>query len=262
MRSHRRDSLTENRSPVEEYPLVQGAPPGGYPDPSGPGRQEGGMATSGLTIRSDKVPPIAGPGRSPQYACATIGHDVSQQFCRGRGGGLGSLDHGSRASRSPRDLEEGRQCSRRPMGRTTFGAVLRVEWSWGGDPPMEDHLVSVVQVMKRTPSGWDVSPGDGGGGWFDPPLQRPSLGRHHVQIGGLHMSGTEDWMRTAVWGLVGSDISTVDLLAKDLVISRTVESAMGAIVVAFDSAVPAAIHLSASDGTLVKALSWDTFALT
>jgi hypothetical protein len=144
----------------------------------------------------------------------------------------------------------------------TFGAVLRVEWSWGGDPPMEDHLVSVVQVMKRTPSGWDVSPGDGGGGWFDPPLQRPSLGRHHVQIGGLHMSGTEDWMRTAVWGLVGSDISTVDLLAKDLVISRTVESAMGAIVVAFDSAVPAAIHLSASDGTLVKALSWDTFALT
>jgi hypothetical protein len=76
------------------------------------------------------------------------------------------------------------------------------------------------------------------------------------------MSGTEDWMRTAVWGLVGSDISTVDLLAKDLVISRTVESAMGAIVVAFDSAVPAAIHLSASDGTLVKALSWDTFALT
>jgi hypothetical protein len=76
------------------------------------------------------------------------------------------------------------------------------------------------------------------------------------------MSGAEDWMSTAVWGLVGSDISTVSVLAEDLIISRAVESAIGAIVVAFDSTVPAAIQLSASDGTLVKALSWDTFALT
>jgi hypothetical protein len=88
------------------------------------------------------------------------------------------------------------------------------------------------------------------------------MGRYDVQIGGLHMSGAEDWMSAAVWGLVGSDVSTVDLLTEDSVISRAVESAIGAIVVAFDSTVPAAIHLSASDGTLMKAVSWDTFALT
>jgi hypothetical protein len=163
----------------------------------------------------------------------------------------------------PKNLEKGDSVPVARWAGPNFGAVLRVEWSWGHDDLDEDHLISVVQVMKRKSRGWEESPGDGGGGWFDPPLRRPAIGRHDVRVGGLHMSGGENWMCTALWGLVGSDVSTVDLIAEDRVISRAVDSAIGAVVVVFDSTVPAAIHLSSSDGALVKALSYnpETFSL-
>jgi hypothetical protein len=83
-----------------------------------------------------------------------------------------------------------------------------------------------------------------------------------VQVHGVHFSGGVDLMGVAVWGCVGSDISNVDLISEDRLISRAVESPIGAIVVAFDATTLTMIHLSASDGTLVKALSYDPDRIT
>ena len=53
-----------------------------------------------------------------------------------------------------------------------FGAVLRTEWSWSDDPEpwRSDELWSVVQVFRRTATGWEGSSGDGGSGWYDGPI--------------------------------------------------------------------------------------------
>ena len=145
-----------------------------------------------------------------------------------------------------------------------FAAVLRIEWAWASwvtEDPSDDELVSVIQILRRTVAGWEESSDDGGGGWFDPPLRRPKGNNREVRIGGLHLSGWQDVMGGALWGNVGSDVTTLDLITENGIESRQVESAIGAFVVAFDASASAVFRMSTSDGTIVKTTTFNTETL-
>jgi hypothetical protein len=76
-------------------------------------------------------------------------------------------------------------------------------------------------------------------------------------VGGLHISGGVDSSGAAVWGYVGSDVATLDLISEDRVTSRPVDSSIGAIVVAFDATATNVIHMSAADGALIKSVTYN-----
>jgi len=69
--------------------------------------------------------------------------------------------------------------------------------------------------------------GDGGGGWFDPPFQPPAIGPRDVHARSIHSSGGDGWRCAARYGLVGSDIASVELVSGDVVTQRPIESQIG-----------------------------------
>lgn len=138
-----------------------------------------------------------------------------------------------------------------------FGAVLRVEWFWNPERPEDDRLDSIVQPFRRTAAGWDQSGGDGGSGRFEPPFQRPSIEPEAVSLWGTHVSGDQEWMCAAPYGVVGSGISTAELHSGDQVISRPIESKVGALVLAFDATLPADLKMISLDGAVIRSFKYD-----
>jgi hypothetical protein len=140
-----------------------------------------------------------------------------------------------------------------------FGAVLRVEWCWAAEPPPDwtDRLESVVEVFMRTPDGWKPSSGWGGSGWYEPPLQRLSiLDPQDAYIGNLHSSGDHDWNCAARFGVVGTDVVATELVSDEGKVRLPVESAIGAVIIAFDATRPATIRLIAADGSIVTTTNY------
>jgi hypothetical protein len=63
---------------------------------------------------------------------------------------------------------------------------------WSDDPAEtnDDYLATDIDLLRRTPQGWEVSEGGGGSNWpFDPPLVRPVFAADRVVIGGEVGSG-------------------------------------------------------------------------
>jgi hypothetical protein len=59
-----------------------------------------------------------------------------------------------------------------------------------------------------------------------------------ANLWGVHISGNHDWLCAALYGVVGSAISIVEVRSENQVISRSVESPIGVVVVAVDGRVP------------------------
>lgn len=140
-----------------------------------------------------------------------------------------------------------------------FGAVLRTEWSWSDEPRSDrpDALWSVVQMFRRTATGWEGSSGDGGGGWYDPPFQPPTIGSREVQTFGAHSSGGDGWRGAARFGRVGSDIAFAELATGDRTVRQPIESPIGAVIVAFDPSLPCTFRYIAHDGTAAEVVNFD-----
>jgi hypothetical protein len=121
--------------------------------------------------------------------------------------------------------------------------------------------VSVVQVFRRTPSGWEDAMGDGGGGWFDPPFQPPAIRPREVHARSLHSQGCDRWRFAARHGLVGSDIASIELVSGKVATRRAIESPIGAMIVAFDPSVPPPVRFSSHDGTVAEEVGFDAATL-
>ena len=140
-----------------------------------------------------------------------------------------------------------------------FGAVLRAEWSWSHDPEPDqlDELWSVVQVFRRTATGWESSSGDGGVGWYDPPFQLPGIDSREVELFATHCSGGDGWSCAARYGRVGSAIAFAELVTGELVVRQRIESPIGAVIVAFDPSRPCTLRFIADDGTTTEEVAFD-----
>jgi hypothetical protein len=140
-----------------------------------------------------------------------------------------------------------------------FGAVLSAAWSWSTDHETfgSDELISIVQVFRRTATGWEGTDGDGGSSWFDPPFQPPKIDPREVEIFGLHYSGRDGWHCAARYGMVGSGIAFADLVTDDFTVRRPIESRVGAVIVAFDPSFASVIGYVTHEGVVEEEVSFD-----
>ncbi len=123
-----------------------------------------------------------------------------------------------------------------------FASVLHVAWRWG-DPDDEDYLVSDVEVFRKSAAGWERSMGGGGTGWFDPPLRRPELEPREAWVVHEHCSGDEGWQCCAVFGVAGVDAVQVRIEDADGVVTRPLDSPIGAFVACADGDHPALVRV-------------------
>lgn len=181
---------------------------------------------------------------------SSFGEEEAYSWC------LWVLDHG--LPELPVGIAKGESVPVARWAGPEFGAVLRVEWAWSPDQSISgpDELVSIVQVFRRTVQGWEDTLADGGSGWLDPPLQRPPIVPRGVHMGNLHSSGAADWRCVARYGVVGRDVASAELSCGDDVITREVESTIGAVIVASDGLRPSIVRLKSTDGTVVMAYEY------
>ena len=167
---------------------------------------------------------------------------------------LWALDHG--IPEFPETLQKGESV---PVARWTgpqLGAVLRVEWSWSVEPrDQPDDIVSVIQTFRRTDDGWDGATSDGGGGWHNPPLAPPPIGPREVQVWGTHTDVCGEWSCSAHWGRVGQEIAYAELVTGDDIVRRTIDSPIGAVIVAFDPSLPSTIRFLTDSGEVARVLA-------
>ena len=128
-----------------------------------------------------------------------------------------------------------------PMARWAgplYGSVLFVECAWNDDrsiEPVVDEVVSEVRSFSRGKVGWEALGDGGGGGWPRRPLSRPRLTEHEVRVFGLHIAQTPDGGQCAsIYGVVGTGIHSIQLRGEADNQTVSVESDVGAVIVAFD----------------------------
>jgi hypothetical protein len=115
----------------------------------------------------------------------------------------------------------------------------------------------MVQVFRRTATGWEDTGGEGGSSWFDPPFQPPKIDPREVEIFGLHYSGRDGWHCAARYRMVGSGIAFADLVTDDFTVRRPIESRVGAVIVAFDPSVASVIGYVTHEGVVEEEVSFD-----
>jgi hypothetical protein len=158
------------------------------------------------------------------------------------------LDHG--LPQLPRELQRD---SAVPIARWSgpeFGAVLFVS-RYHHDAEDQDVVDSDVYPYRRSDSGWDASWGAGGGSWLEPPLQRPDVPPRSVDLFHFHSSGSDGWRSCVAYGIAGTRASTVTVTSLGSRSSSSLESPIGAFVVAADASVAASVTVLDANGGLL-----------
>jgi hypothetical protein len=167
---------------------------------------------------------------------------------------LWALDHG--LPNLPENVQKGEAVPIARWAGPKLAAVLRVEWSWSDDPRGEpDYLASVVQAFRRTEDEWEGANGDGGGTWPDPPFILPVIGPREVRVWGTHGVVGGGWSCSAHWGRVGPEIAYAEVVVEDDTIRRTIDSPIGAMIVAFDPSIPSTVRYLTQDGEVAHVLT-------
>ena len=132
-----------------------------------------------------------------------------------------------------------------------IGAVLSIEWMYDDDPDDPDYICTEVRPFLPSDAGWESTGASGGGGWFDPPFDRPTMGAATLQTCGIHIERSDDVTIAAVWGVAGALVEVVEVVHRGTAIRRNVESPFGAVVAAVRGDGPAELVAYLADGTEV-----------
>jgi hypothetical protein len=137
------------------------------------------------------------------------------------------------------------------MGPST-AAVLHIRrfvWDDEEDPEIQTD----VELFCLIDAEWETC-GGGGGGWSEEsPLRRVDVEPRHATLDGMTGGWSADRGCTALWGEVGTDAATVEVMQAGQLTRRPVEAPVGAIVVCADYAKPFTVRiLDAQDRLLAK----------
>jgi hypothetical protein len=163
------------------------------------------------------------------------------------------LDHGLPAM--PETVRIGESVPVARWAGPRFGAVLHVQWNSDPDDVDEDNFISDVQVFDRIETGWRVYGAQGGTDWFDPPLERPSVDPQFAAIGGTFVAGEDGRACLAVEGLAGVTATEVEVVDRDGVLRRPIDSPLGVFIVALDAHADAVVSVIDTAGVVLASQS-------
>lgn len=153
-----------------------------------------------------------------------------------------------------------------------FGAVVHIERAtWGFPSPPEPppppppgmglgvigptvvgDLVSTVQVLRRTPTGWEVAKARGGAGWSEPELVPSDMPEGTATFrSSFYARPSSEWSCKAKVGAVGRGAFLVEIKDAEGTTRRPVDSPLGLFVTAFDGAMAATIRVLDGEGSVL-----------
>lgn len=141
-----------------------------------------------------------------------------------------------------------------------FGAVLLVDWGGHADDKEGQYLSSEIEVFRRVGEDWQPPATGGGGGWFDPPFDRPDVPADyavlvHYHDGGGPLPGPSEqqptWRYSSAYGFTGTAAQTVEVEDRDGTLRTPIESPLGVFIVVADATQRAVVRVRRRDGKVL-----------
>jgi hypothetical protein len=129
-----------------------------------------------------------------------------------------------------------------------LGGVLYVRHLAWGEPTDDDYEVETdgdAEVLRRVDGSWEPPNGSGGGGWIDPPFQRPAdLGPREVDVWHFGSRGAPDsWTGVYLYGITGTEATSVEVIDATGTVRNPIESPFGAFIACADGSAKAVLRV-------------------
>jgi hypothetical protein len=138
-----------------------------------------------------------------------------------------------------------------------LAAVMSLSWGEG----ISDDETTIpaaefnLQSFTRREASWEPECGSGGGGWWDPALDRPPLNGTQHALGHEHCTWS-DWSACVTGGAVGPGITHIELERQGQTLRRSVDSPLGAVVAVTPADVASVLRAFTADGDLITSVAF------